>query len=50
MKTSFMHQLTQHVRNIFTGSCHELLVQHPMFESALSQIMELEESTERKVA
>ena len=26
MKTSFMHQLTQHVRNIFTSSCYELLV------------------------
>ena len=49
MHQSFMRKTQRIVEKIFHESCKELIVKHPMFESALSQIIAVEDDTQMKV-
>ena len=44
-----MRQIERTVQKVFQQSCKELMIEHPMFESALTQLLDMEEDTKRKV-
>ncbi len=49
MRDSFMRQTKKIVEKMFHESCKSLIQKHPMFESALTQIVALEEDTKIKI-
>ena len=48
LKDSYMTQIKQVIKRVFHEYCKEMMVEHPMLESALQQIVEIEGEATRK--